>query len=206
MAEAIKIEIFRQKDADALSAALADPAGRLDAGGGAAMTAALSAALLKRAAAVTAERLPENDRAAYILRNAEILRGYMVRLIDEDVKSRAPLRRAMKEGGEREIEAARHPASAIPAEIVNMMLQQLALTRELCDLCPRESLHWLGESAELSMAAIRTARLAILNMSERCSDDTYRFIVRRENEISLDSAAELAAEILAAAEAAVSSC
>ena len=43
----------------------------------------------------------------------------------------------------------------------------------------------------------------ILDMSDKCSDDTYRYIVRRENEITLKACEECAAEVIAAAEAAI---
>ena len=203
MAEGIKIEIYKLKNADELTKALADPASRMDTGGAAAMTAALAASLLERAAVMTVKELPENERADYIARNAEILRTYMVHLIDEDVKCRGPLRRAMKEGCPQEIEASRQPAVAIPAEIINMMGQALELAAELCTLCPKEALHYLGEYAELAMAAIKAARMFTVDMSDKCSDETYRFIVRRENEITLKACEARAAEIFAAAEAAI---
>lgn len=203
MAEGIKIEIFKLKNADELTKSLADPESRLETGSGAAMTAALAMSLLERAAAVTVKALPENERVDYIFRNAEILRTYMVHLIDEDVKSRGPLRKALKEGDERKIEATRQPAVAIPGEVINMMGQALELAKELTVLCPKNALHYLGESAELSMAAIRASRMYILDMSDKCSDDTYRYIVRRENEITLKACEECAAEVIAAAEAAI---
>ncbi len=203
MAEGIKIEIFKQKNADELTKALSDPDSRMETGGAAAVTAALAASLLERAAAITKKTAGENERVDYILRNAEILRGYMVHLIDEDVKSRHPLRRALREGGEQEIEAACQPAVAIPAEVINMMGQMLELAKELCALCPKDAVHWLGECAELAMAAIRSARLYILDMSDKCSDETYRFVVRRENEITLSACEACAAEIRKAAEDAV---
>ena len=203
MAEGIKIEIFKLKNADELTKSLSDPESRMDTGSGAAMTAALAMSLLERAAALTVKTLPENERTNYIFRNAEILRTYMVHLIDEDVKSRGPLRKALKEGDERKIEATRQPAVAIPAEVINMMGQALELSKELTALCPKNALHYLGESAELSMAAIRAARMFILDMSDKCSDDTYRYIVRRENEITLKTCEECAAQVIAAAEAAI---
>ena len=203
MAEGIKIEIFKQKNADELTKALSDPDSRMETGGAAAVTAALSASLLERAAAITKKALPGNERVDYILRNAEILRGYMVHLIDEDVNCRGPLRRALREGGEQEIEAARQPAAAIPAEIINMMGQLLELAEELCALCPKDAMHYLGACAELAMAAIRSARLFILDMSDKCTDETYRFVVRRENEITLTACEKCAAEIAAAAGKAV---
>ena len=203
MAEGIKIEIFKLKNADELTKALADPETRIDTGSAAAMNAALAMALLERAAGHTVKALTGNERADYIFRNAEILRTYMVHLIDEDVKSRGPLRKALQEGDERKIEATRQPAVAIPGEVINMMNQALELGAELAGFCPKDALHYLGESAELSMSAIRAARLFILDMSDKCSDDTYRYIVRRENEITLKACEESAAKVIAAAEAAV---
>ena len=203
MAEGIKIEIFKLKNADELTKALADPEARIDTGSAAAMNAALAMALLERAAGHTVKALTGNERADYIFRNAEILRTYMVHLIDEDVKSRGPLRKALQEGDERKIEATRQPAVAIPGEVINMMSQALELGAELAGMCPKDALHYLGESAELCLSAIRAARLFILDMSDKCSDDTYRYIVRRENEITLKACEESAAKVIAAAEAAV---
>ena len=58
MAEGIKIEIFKLKNADELTKSLADPESRMETGGAAAMTAALSASLLERAAAVPVSHAP----------------------------------------------------------------------------------------------------------------------------------------------------
>ena len=74
------------------------------------MTAAEAAAFLQRAASLLSAKEPGDERLEYLVRNCGILREYMVRLIDEDVKCRGPLRRALKEGDERTIEAARQPA------------------------------------------------------------------------------------------------
>ena len=49
MAEPFKIEIYRKKDCEDFTKALADPETRLETGGGAAMTAATAAALMERA-------------------------------------------------------------------------------------------------------------------------------------------------------------
>ena len=82
MAESIKIEIFRKKEAEEFTLALADPESRAQTGSGTAMTAAVASALLQRAAKLTKEELSENERVEYIVRNSEILRKYMVSLID----------------------------------------------------------------------------------------------------------------------------
>lgn len=201
MAEKITIEVFKKKPMEELSQALADPDGKLETGSGAAAVASVAAALLCRAAAATGKTVSGNERLDYIVRNGEILRSYMVHLIDEDVKCRGPLKRAMMEGDARTIEAARQPAVSICAEILNMMGKLLELAQELCPLCPKEARHYLAESAELAMAAARTARSYIVDMAAYSSDETYRFVTRRENELLLAQFAPMAEEIIKSAEA-----
>lgn len=201
MAEKITIEVFKKKPMEELSQALADPDGKLETGSGAAAVASVAAALLCRAAAATGKTVSGNERLDYIVRNGEILRGYMVHLIDEDVKCRGPLKRAMMEGDARTIEAARQPAVSICAEILNMMGKLLELAQELCPLCPKEAKHYLAESAELAMAAARTARSYIVDMAAYSSDETYRFVTHRENELLLAQFAPMAEEIIKSAEA-----
>ena len=200
MPEPIKIEVFKLKTAGELTTALSDPQTKLDTGSGAALSAAVAASLLCRAAAMSDK---ENERVDYISRNAVIVRNYMVHLIDEDVKSRAPLKHALKDGDERKIEAARHPAISISGEIVNMMSQLIDMAKELSALCPKEAMHYLGESVEIALGAMKAARIYIVNMADQCSDETFRFINRRENEIMLETFTARAAEVLAAVEAAI---
>lgn len=199
----IDVDVFRDKTAGDFTKALADPAGKLETGSACAVAASLSAALLTRVAAVVAGERPEDERAAYILKNAEILRGYMVHLIDEDVKSRGPLRKAKLSGKRQEIDAARQPAVAICAEIINMMGQCIDFMDELTAVCPKESAHYLGESANFALSAIRSARLYIIDMADKSSDETYRFVTRRENEITLQSCVQAAERVLAFAEASI---
>ena len=203
MAEGLKIEIFRMKNAEEFTLALSDPKSRMETGSGSAMTAAVSCALLHRAAAVAAEADPENERADYLSRNTEIIRKYMVHLIDEDVKARGPLNRAFREGGNREIDAARQPAVAICGEIINMMNQSIEFAKELTGFCPKEAMHYVGESVELALAAVKSARMFIVDLSDYCADDTYRFVIRRENEIALEQCEKNAEAVRAAVEKAI---
>lgn len=196
MAEKIVIEVFRKKTVEELSQALANPDSKLETGSGAAMVASVAAALGCRAASITAKVTDNDERLDYICRNAEILRAYMVHLIDEDVKCRGPLKRAMIEGDARNIEAARQPAVSICAEILNMMGKLLELEQELSALCPDEAKHYLAESAELAVAAARAARSYIVDMSTYCSDETYRFVIRRENELLLEQFTPVAEKII----------
>ena len=164
------------------------------------MTAAVAMSLAARAAAACDQ---SGEKAQYIARNIETLRGYMVHLIDEDVKSRGPLRRAIKEGDARTIEAARQPAVCIDQEIINMMGQALELIAGLTEICPKDSMHYVGEAAELALAAVRCARLYIVDMARYSSDETYKFVTRRENELSLDNCLAQTEKIRAAIEKAL---
>ena len=187
MSDKLVIEIWKKKDPDEITKELASPQSRLEIGSASAITAAAAAALVERAASVCCEINPSDERLAYILKNAEIIRGYMVHLIDEDVKSRGPMRRALKEGDERKIDATRQSAVCIDSEIINMMVQLMDFAGELANVCPKDKLHWLGEAAHLIMGAVESARIFIVNMADGSSDDTYRYVTRRENEITVDA-------------------
>ena len=75
MAEKIVIEIFKEKKAEEFTSSIASPDCRANAGSAAALTASMAAALTERAAKLCADANEGNDRLAYIVKNAEILRG-----------------------------------------------------------------------------------------------------------------------------------
>ena len=183
MAESIKIQIFRKMDAEDFTKALADPESRAQTGSGTAMTAAVASALLQRAARATQSERPESERVAYIVRNSEILRSYMGNLIDEDVEARGPYRKALKDGDPRGIEAAGQSVGAVCAEIVNMMTTALSFLEELAELCPAEEKHFVAESADLALAAIRASMRFCVHWGNKSSEDTRRYVIRRENEL-----------------------
>ena len=201
MAESIKIEIFRKKEAEDFSLALADPESRAQTGSGTAMTAAVASALLQRAAKLTKEELSENERVEYIVRNSEILRKYMVSLIDEDVKARGPYRRAIKEGDPRKIEAASQSAGAVCSEIVCMMEKALELGEELAVLCPDDARHFIAESADLALAAIRASMRYCVYWGDQSTEDTRRYVIRRENELQWEEILPLYKRVIEKAEA-----
>ena len=186
MAEKIKIEIYRKKAPEDFTKELAETDSRMATGSGAALTAALAASLLERAAGLIAETVKDNERVDYILRNAEILRGYMVHLIDEDVKCRGPLRKAVKEGDPTVIEAAREPAVAICSEILNMMTKCLEFLQELAAFDAAEAKHFLASSAELALGAMKAVSHYIIFQGDLNSDETYRYIARREIEMTME--------------------
>ena len=198
------IEIFRKKDAEELTKALADPEGKLDIGSAAALSGADACAMALRAARMAAKAHEGDEKLDFILRNLDKLRGYLVYLIDEDVKGRSIMKRAIKEGDERKIAAARQPAAAISDEVICEMIHVIELLDELLPLAPAESAIYLGSAVELAMSSIRSARLFAVNMARGSSDDTYAFIVRRENELRLEELRPRTERLLAWVEQAIS--
>ena len=196
------IEIYRKKDADELTKALADAEGKLLPGSAAALSAADGCAMALRAAKLSEGLDPE--RKDYLLRNLEKLRSYMVYLIDEDVKGGNILRRAVREGAPQKIDAARHPACSISDEIINQVCNLFQLLDELSAVCTAETAPWLGGAAHMAMAALQSARLFVVHMSSLSTDETFRFITRRENEITLENLRPVADRVLARVEEALS--
>ena len=185
MADKIVIEVFKEKTAEDFTKAISSPDCRANAGSAAAYAAAMACAFAERAAKICEISNGGNERLTYIVRNIEILRGYMVHLIDEDVKSKRPFARAQKEGGPRDIEATIQTASCIDAEIVNMMKPCLEFLEELCPLCPADDRHFIREAAELAMSACKVAQSVIFTYAAMSTDETYRFVTHRENEVFL---------------------
>ena len=190
MAEGIKIPIYRNETADNLTKKLADPAEKADIGSAAAACGALAASMLARAAVQIREARGEDEKLDWYVRNTEILRSYMVKLIDEDVKCRGPLRRALKEGDERSIEAARQAAVSICLEIVNMIGKCLDLALEMIGLADGAAKAELATGADLAYGASLSAGRYILYMGGLSPDETYRYVIKRENELTMQAQKE----------------
>ena len=191
------IEIFRKKDPEELTSALSDPDGKLEIGSAAALCGAEACAMALRGARVAAKEHDGEERMEYLLRNFDKLRSYMVYLIDEDVKGRNIMKRAIKEGDPQKIEAAREPAAAISDEVICQMINLVDLIEELSAFAPKESAIYLGSAVEFALSSIRSARLFAVHLARGSSDDTYSFIVRRENEIRMEALLPKTEKILA---------
>ena len=109
----------------------------------------------------------------------------MVNLIDEDVKCRGPLRRALKEGSEDRIEASRQASVSICLEIINMMGKCLELSAGLLPFSWSDAFPYVTECAELAYSASLAAGNYVLSMSRLSTDDTYRYVMKRENELTM---------------------
>ena len=194
MPDKLKIEILKNDTVDTLTSKISTPEARPEAGSAAAASASFASALLERAAKEIARNVEsgeQSEKLDWYVRNAEILRDYMVRLIDEDVKCRGPLRRVLKEGDDRRIEAARQTATSICLEIVNMMGKALEMADELLAFADRNAKFHLVECAELAYGASLAAGRYILYLSGMSCDDTYRYVMRRENELTMTAQKEI---------------
>lgn len=195
MADPITIEVYRNKNAEDFTSELKKKDSKLNSGSAAAECAAFAASLAQRAVSIISES-DDSEEIRYIDRNTEILRNYMVHLIDEDVKCRGPMRRALKEGGPNEIEAARHPAAAICGELINMMVQLFDFLKVLKSRSDEKSLVFIRQSAYFAFCAMNVSRDYILDLVSDSADETFRFVTERENEITFDNCAKVFNDII----------
>ena len=175
------IDIFKTKTADEFTKAVADPDGKLETGSAAADAAAIAAALVCRAAKLTAKIVEGNDRVDYIARNSDIIRSYMVHLIDDTHNDLEYIQ-------------------GICAEIINMMSQLIDMAKELSAICPAGALCYAAEGTELALTAVKITRMYIISVASQSPDETYRYVTRRENELTLEACSAAAAVVTAKAE------
>ena len=183
----IHIDIFREKTIDEFSRLIADPSQKTDTGSAAAAVSAIAAAFLCRATKLIGAENSNVERFEWLKRNSEILRNYFVKLIDEDVKCKGPLRRAEKEDDQNKISAARQTAISICTEIINMNGKCLEVAEELSGYHDETASPYILESVKLVLASTELCISYCLKMSRLSSDDTYRYVIRRENELNLQS-------------------
>ena len=178
---AITLKVFSNESIEAFSNDFCSDE-KLETGSLNAAACALASSLFERAALMA----PKSDRQEYILRNAEILRKYFIHLIDDDIKARAGYIKESNEGNIDNAEAARHPACSINEEIISMSTQMLELGLELKDLLDIKYHHYLKEMADITLGAIKSSIDWLLDFTSYSIDDTYKYVVKRENELNLE--------------------
>ena len=77
------------------------------------------------------------------------------------------------------------------------MGQCLELLKELKASAQGETLTFVKAAAELALSAIRASMHFCIDMSLECGDETYRYVTRRENELTLAQCMAVYEEILA---------
>ena len=76
------------------------------------------------------------------------------------------------------------------------MGQCLELLKELKASAQGEALTFVKAAAELALSAIRASMHFCIDMSLECGDETYRYVTRRENELTLAQCLAVYEEIL----------
>lgn len=177
---AINIHLYKNDNLDSFSKSFFEE-DKLETGSFNAMTCAMASSLMEKVAKNSAV----SEDQEYILRNSEILRSYFIHLVDDDLKARAGYNKELLKGDKINIEASIHTAVSVNEEIISMSNQMLELGLKLKAICPDECLHYLKEMAHLTVGAVKSSIDWILNITSSCSDETYKFVVRRENELNL---------------------
>lgn len=196
----IVIEVFKTKSTAELSQIVADPESHTDVGTAAAASAANAFALALRAARLSEARLGSSERLDYVTRNLENLRQYMLQLIDEDNRCRAPLRRALRDNDTQRFQPALEASCAIANELVCMAGNLLDLLEELDPLCDAQSAVYVSAAARMALSVTESCRYYLLGQAARSEDETFRFVTRRENELTLTQQREKADRICARTE------
>ena len=194
--EKVQVKVYNKMTPTQLLMDFAADETKLDTGSMSALSAACSAALLERCAKIAAANNESTERLEWLARNSGTLKNYFIHLIEDDTRCRGPLRRAFAEGGQSEIDACIPAATEINAEIVNMLCQLLDLVKETAAYMPESDRHYAVESAELAMGAIKASISRIIAFSAMSTDETFRFVAKRENELMLQGAEKVYNEII----------
>ena len=192
---AIKFQRLGDKPLKEYVEAVADPAGKPENGSAAALVAALAASLGSLAAA-SAE---EGKIDAVVLQELPEMSKYMLKQVEEMVKSRAPLMKRLAEGGSpEELESAARVACGIPNEIVYLMCRCMELLEQLKPLVRAEDAHTIRASAYLCLAAINIMRGEIDVYATYMQDASFQYVVKREAELNVQEHEETIANLLEA--------
>ena len=187
MAEKIilKAERYKNYNMDELTSKLSETSSKAEAGTVAAASAALACALALKAANALQASEPENERLIYIVRNTDKLRTYMSALMDQDIRCRAPMNKAIKENRpQEELDACLHPASEITEEIIGMMVVLMDFLKEMSEKVSSSVAVALKASAEAAMSAARICGVWFDYLAGLSTDETFSFVIRREYELT----------------------
>lgn len=185
------MEKFAEMKLDAFTEALASKDAVPGGGGAAALAGALAAALGSMVCNLTTGKKKYAEYEADIasaLEKLELTRKYMLRLIDEDAKAFAPLKKYLSLPAD-DPERAAHMDSAlrvacfIPTEVMYTAAQAAETLRSLADKGAKGAISDVGVGLELCRAAMRAARLNILINAAGMTDDVFAMTLRRECEL-----------------------
>ena len=181
----LKAERYKNYNMDELTLKLSEAASRAEAGTVAGASGALACAMALRLANGLLSGDPENERYKYLVKNIDSLRTYMSVLMDQDIRCRAPMVKAIRENRPvEELDACLHPASEITEEIVGMMNVLLDFLIEMSGKLAFSDISVIQASLESAMAAVRISGAWINYLSDLSTEETFKFVMRREYEIT----------------------
>ena len=180
----IKLQRLAEKSVTEYVEALVAVVGKPGAASAAAASAAMAAGLAARAAATAPEGALDPD----VVKELGEISKYMLKQVDETVRSRTPLRKRLADGAETEqIESAARVACGIPNEIVFIMCRCLELLDAVADHCSDEMVPSALGAVYLCIGVIAAMRAEIKDVSSHMMEFTFRYTVNREAELDLQN-------------------
>ena len=188
MAEEKKVTIKLQRLADKplkeYVEAVADPAGKPENGSAAALAASLGA--------LAASSAEEGKIDPVVLQELPEMSKYMLKQVEEMVKSRAPLLKRLSEDcAPEELESAARVACGIPNEIVYMMCLLAELLEPVAENCSDAMVYNVLGAVHLAQGVIAAMRGEIKAVSRHMMEFTFRYTVNREAELNVQEHQEL---------------
>ena len=180
----IKLQRLGDKPLKEYVEAVADPAGKPENGSAAALAASLGA--------LAASSAEEGKIDPVVLQELPEMSKYMLKQVEEMVKSRAPLlKRLSEECAPEELESAARVACGIPNEIVYMMCHLAELLEPVAENCSDAMVYNVLGAVHLAQGVIAAMRGEIKAVSNHMMEFTFRYTVNREAEINVQEHQEL---------------
>lgn len=195
----LKAVLYSEKPMSVCNKLLSDKKSPFGLGSVAAEAAAHSAALILLALNCSDGEDPDIKKAAA---DAETLRTYFLRLVDEEVKCKAPLEKRLVDGAPaEEIEGGYRTACVIIDEVLYTCIMLAELLERVADkICPCAA-DAAAASVYFAKTAMHTVRLMKAYYSTKMNEDVFARTTRREPELAIEGSAELMDGLVAKFEA-----
>lgn len=187
--KSLKLQKLADKTLKEFADEIGSAEGKPEGGSAVAATASMAASL----ALLAANACPEGSVSEETVKELPELSKYMLKQVDDFVRSRSPLRKRLAEESStvEEIESAARVACGIPNEVVYLMCHNLEMLDEIADACPDEMVPNVLTAVHLSLGVIAAMRGEIKALSNHMMEFTFRYTVNREAEINVQEHQEL---------------
>ena len=187
--KSLKLQKLVDKTLKEFTGELGSAEGKPEGGSALAATASMAASL----ALLAASACPEGSVSEDTIKELPELSNYMLKQVDDFVRSRSPLRKRLADENSsvEEIESAARVACGIPNEVVYLMCHLLEMLDEIAGACPEEMVSNVLTAAHLALGVIAAMRGEIKALSNHMMEFTFRYTVNREAEINVQEHQEL---------------